>query len=173
VATVVWLNGTFGAGKTTTANVVVGRDATLRAFDPEWVGFMLRMNLADQEATDFQHLPPWRRLVPVVAREIADLTGQRLVTVQTVLIEDYWRELRAGLDEQRLDVVHVLLDADDDALRARIEGDTVDVNARQWRLDHLDEYRAARPWMTAAADLVIDTTARTADDVATLLLDAV
>ncbi len=44
-------------------------------------------NLADHEFTNFQHLPPWRTLVPVVADEVARVTGQGLVAVQTVLHE--------------------------------------------------------------------------------------
>ena len=37
---------------------------------------MLKANLADQDFTDFQQLPAWRTLVPVVMVEVAALTGQ-------------------------------------------------------------------------------------------------
>lgn len=94
--TVIWINGTFGAGKTTTAGVLVGLSEGTRLFDPEHVGYMLRANLSDQEFTDFQQLPPWRMLVPVVMDEIARLTGDHLIAVQTVLVESYWRELEEG-----------------------------------------------------------------------------
>jgi hypothetical protein len=52
----------------------------------------------------------------------------------------------------------VLLHVDSDVLTERIKGDQVDVGACQWRLDHISDYEKARPWMEAAADLVIDTT---------------
>jgi len=32
--------------------------------------------------------------------------------------------------------------------------------ACQWRLDHIGDYERSRPWMAAAADLVLDITGR-------------
>ena len=58
---------------------------------------------------------------------------------------------------------HVLLDADEEVLRRRILGSA---EAQAWRLDHLAGYRAARPWLTEAADLVVDTAALAPDEVA-------
>ncbi|MEJ7832972.1 MAG: AAA family ATPase [Nocardioides sp.] len=153
-----WLNGTFGSGKTTTAGLLVERNPRLRLFDPEWVGFMLRANLADQECTDFQELPSWRVLTPVVIDEVARATGQHLVVVQTVLVEQYWRELQDRLLALDHAVVHVVLEAEESVMRARIDADEVEVGARAWRLDHLAPYAAARPWLAAAADRVLDTT---------------
>ena len=53
--------------------------------------------LDDHEFRDFQDLAPWRELVPVFTESIARFTGQHLIAVQTVLREDYWQELTAGL----------------------------------------------------------------------------
>ena len=163
---IIWVNGTFGAGKTTTATRVAARDPRLRLFDPEWVGFMLANNLADHQVTDFQHLESWRRLVPVVADEVVRVTQQHLVAVQTVLDEGYWRELRAGLGGHGQEVVHVLVEADEDVMRRRIAADEEEPGAMRWRLDHLSAYAAARPWLTASADLVVDTTDLTPEDAA-------
>ena len=130
----------------------------LRLFDPEWVGYLLMNNLADHEFTDFQHLPPWRTLVPVVADEVARFTGQGLVAVQTVLHEPYWFELREGLETRGHDVLHVLLDAKPETLHRWIESDVEGVNIRRWRHEHVDVFMAARSWLLQAADLVVDTT---------------
>jgi adenylylsulfate kinase-like enzyme len=170
---IIWLNGTFGAGKTSTAAELMARLPGTRLFDPEWVGYMLKENLTDLEFTDFQELPPWRRLVPAVLAEVADLTGQHLIAVQTVLVEPYWAQLRAGLAERSLDVFHVLLHADAAVLAKRIRADEVEPKACQWRLDHLAEYAAAQPWMEAAADLVVDSTAMSVTDVAQTVAAAV
>jgi adenylylsulfate kinase-like enzyme len=53
---IIWLNGTFGAGKTTTGRLLSQRSQRLRLFDPEWVGYMLRENLGDYPVTDFPAL---------------------------------------------------------------------------------------------------------------------
>jgi hypothetical protein len=170
---IIWLNGTFGAGKTSTARELEPLLPAARRFDPEWVGYMLRANLSDLEFTDFQQLPPWRTLVPVVMGEVADLTGQHLIAVQSVLVESYWRELRAGFDHLSQPVFHVLLHADSDVLTQRIRADEVEREACQWRLDHLAEYAAARSWMEAAADLVVDSTFLPAAGVAAAVAGAV
>src|SRR5262249_1837202 len=130
----------------------------LRTFDPEWVGYLLRPNLSDHPVTDFQHWESWRVLTPVVADELVRFTGQSLVAPQTVLDEAYWDELLPGLSGRGPDGFHVLLAADPAVLRQRIEADGVDVGARGWRIDHLSPYADARPWLSARADLVVDTT---------------
>jgi hypothetical protein len=145
VCVIVWLNGTFGAGKTTTARQLAGRLANARHFDPELVGYLLMTALDDHEFKDFQDLPPWRELVPVFTEEIAGFTGQHLIATQTVLREEYWRELAHGFSRTSLEVFHVLLHVDSDVLAARIEADKVDSTACQWRLDHIRHYEQARP----------------------------
>ena len=68
-------------------------------FDAEIVGYMLMTILQDQTFSDFQDLPPWRALVPVVTAEIERHTGQDLLAVQTVLSQAYWAELTGGFRE--------------------------------------------------------------------------
>jgi shikimate kinase len=166
---IIWLNGTFGAGKTTTGRRLAERLANARHFDPEEVGYLLRETLGDHEFRDFQDLAPWRELVPVVTESVARFTGQHLIAVQTVLREDYWRELTEGFERTRLDIFHVLLHVDSDVLVQRIKADTVEARACQWRLDHVSDYEKARPWMEAAADLILDTTDVPAAEVAELI----
>ena len=163
---IIWLNGTFGAGKTTTGMRLAGRLANARLFDPEEVGYLLMRTLEDHEFRDFQDLAPWRELVPVFTEKIARFTGQHLIAVQTVLREDYWQELTAGFERTSLDIFHVLLHVDSDVLAERIKADEVEAVACQWRLDHISDYEKARPWMESAADLVIDTTHLPAAEVA-------
>ena len=150
-----WLNGTFGAGKTTAAAELLPLVPGARVFDPETVGYMLMPNLADRPVGDFQHWEPWRTLVVATAAALARYTGQHLIAPQTVLTRSYLREMVDGLEAAGLPVFHVVLDAQEPALRSRIEGSD---EARPWRLAHLAEYRAARGWMIGDADLVVDTT---------------
>jgi adenylylsulfate kinase-like enzyme len=169
---IVWLNGTFGVGKSATAAELARIMPGSRVFDAEIVGYMLMTILQDQTFSDFQDLPPWRTLVPVVTAEIERHTGQDLLAVQTVLSQAYWAELTGGFREQKLDVFHVLLEADPQVLAQRIEADEAERTARQWRLDHIGGYLAARGWLTAAADLVVDSTTRTPEQVAQVIVTA-
>jgi hypothetical protein len=166
---IVWLNGTFGSGKTSTALRLHERIPGSRVFDPETVGYMLAPNLADRAVSDFQHWPPWRPLVAATASELARYTGEHLIAPQTVLVRDYLEEIFTGLRAAGLAVFHVLLDADEEVLRRRIEGSQ---EARSWRLAHLAGYRVARPWLIQAADLVVGTAGLAPDAVADRIASA-
>ncbi len=160
---IIWLNGTFGSGKTSTAAELYSLVPSSRVFDPETVGYMLQPNLADQPVSDFQHWPPWRPLVVATATELARFTGQHLIAPQTILVRAYLEQIFAGLRDAGLDVFHVLLDASEEVLRQRIQGSA---EAQAWRLDHLAEYRSSRAWMIRAADLTVDTGRRTPAEIA-------
>lgn len=105
-----------------------------------------------------------------MADEIARFTGQHLVAVQSVLEQSYWDEITTGLIGLGHSVFHVLLDADEATLHARIDADEDGTDIRKWRHEHVEPYLAARPWLSAAADLVIDTTVRDAEKAAAEIL---
>lgn len=154
---IVWLNGTFGVGKTTTARELLPLLPGSRIFDSEYVGYLLREPMADTPVSDFQQWPLWPRLVVRTAAELLDALGGTLVVPQTVLDEKIWAELSEGLRRESVPVQHVALHADETALVRRIEGDTAETGARRWRLDHLTPYREARAWHAREAR-VVDTT---------------
>jgi hypothetical protein len=66
-------------------------------------------------------------------------------------------------------VFHVVLDADEETLLRRIQGSS---EARDWRMAHLDDYRASRSWMIRAADLVVNTRSRTPAEAARQIVAA-
>ncbi|MFB7998991.1 AAA family ATPase [Streptomyces sp. NPDC056002] len=170
---IIWLNGTFGAGKTTTAKELTSRIPDSRLFDAEKVGEMLWHVLGVPER-DFQDFPPWRGLVVETARQVLDYVGGTLVVTQTVLVEQYWQEIHTGLAQAGIPVHHFLLHTDQDTLVERIETDTKpkSIAARQWRLDHLADYRQSLSWLRRAAE-VIDTTEITPDRVADIITSRV
>ena len=165
-AVIIWVNGTFGAGKTTVAGLVSQKSRALRMFDPELVGYLLREALTDFPVRDFRDWESWRVLTPVVADEVIRFSGQSLVAPQTVLEEGYWDELLLGLSDRGHDVFHVLIEADEPTLRARIEADSELAVAKEWRREHLSRYAHARSWLARRADLVVDSTRRTPQQVA-------
>ncbi|MEE9414424.1 MAG: AAA family ATPase [Acidimicrobiales bacterium] len=167
---IIWLNGPFGVGKTTTAASLLKNSANWRVFDPEHVGYMLQANLKDLDFGDFQHLQPWRNLVPHTLREVERLTATNLIAPQSVLVKDYWDELKTKMTDLGLEVFHVVLNCDENVLAKRIEDDKIDRDACVWRTEHIAQYSQARTWMTAFADLTIDTSALTPDQISTAIL---
>jgi len=158
---IVWINGTHGAGKTTTGALVQRLIPDSRVFDAEKVGETLMDITPGLPVTDnFQHWPPWRPLVVETAVRVLDYTGGTLVMPMTVLVESYWREIAAGLAEHGVPVRHFVLHADQDTLRKRIEGEHAIPSP--FRLRYLEAYdEAARVWLHAEAE-VIDTNHLTA-----------
>ncbi|WP_328718723.1 AAA family ATPase [Streptomyces sp. NBC_00247] len=170
---IVWLNGTHGAGKTTTSALVQRLIQESRVLDAEKVGETLMDIEPGLPALDnFQHWPPWRPLVVETARHVLDYTGGTLVMPMTVLVEEYWREISAGLARHAIPVRHFVLHADQDTLRGRIEGDSV-MGPSAFRLKYLDPYaEAARTWLHREAE-VVDTTHLTPAEVARHIAEAV
>ncbi|WP_330255305.1 AAA family ATPase [Nocardia sp. NBC_00565] len=164
---IIWLNGTFGAGKTTTAKELTALLPGSRLFDIEEVGLMLRHVLASEIVRDFQDWQPWRGLVVAAATQILDYVGGVLVVPQSVLVHQYWQEIRAGLETASVPLHHFVLHAERDELVRRIETDISKPNS-PWRMDHLDDYDAARSWHRQEAR-VIDTTDLQPRQVATLI----
>ena len=164
MARIIWLNGAFGSGKTTTANELVELIPGARIFDPEIVGFMLRHYISEP-VPDFQDWPAWRALVPEVADQMLKHYGGVLVAPMTVLRGDYLTEILDGLKKRGIEHLHVLLEVREDELVRRIETDTMETGARQWRLDHVESYRENLPRLREVGE-VVDTTAMDAGQAA-------
>ncbi|MFC4463403.1 NUDIX domain-containing protein [Streptomyces xiangluensis] len=181
--TVVWINGAFGAGKTTTARELIDLIPNSTLFDPEVIGAGLTHLLPPKhlaEVGDYQDLPIWRRLVVDTAAALLAELGGVLVIPMTLLRQDYRDEIFGGLASRRIPVRHVLLAPAETILRERIAGREVppdlpdgEIRVRQWSYDHIEPYRGALAgWLTADAHLV-DTSALTPYESAERIADAV
>ncbi|WP_216894201.1 hypothetical protein [Nocardia alni] len=131
---------------------------------------MLRHVLASEPVRDFQDWQPWRGLVVAGATQILDHVGGILVVPQSVLVHQYWREIRSGLGIANVPLHHFVLHAERDELLRRIETDPTMPNST-WRLEHLDDYDAARSWHRQEAH-VIDTTGLQPQEVAAQIATA-
>ena len=180
---IVWINGAFGAGQTTTARELIELIPNSTLFDPEVIGAALTHLLPPKhlaEVGDFQDLPIWRRLVIDTAAAMLAELGGTLVIPMTLLRQEYRDEIFGGLAARRIPVRHVLLAPAETILRERIAGREVppdlpdgEMRVRQWSYDHIEPYRTAlATWLTADAHLV-DTGALTAYQAAMRIAKAV
>lgn len=180
---IVWINGAFGAGKTTTARELIELIPNSTLFDPEVIGGTLPQLLPPKrlaEVGDFQDLPIWRRLVVDTAAAMLAELGGVLVVPMTLLRQEYRDEIFGGLAARRIPVRHVLLAPAETILRKRIAGREVppelpdgEIRVRQWAYDHIEPYRAAlASWLLADAHPV-DTGALTPHDAALRIAEAV
>jgi 8-oxo-dGTP pyrophosphatase MutT (NUDIX family) len=180
---IVWINGAFGAGKTTTARELIDLIPNSTLFDPEVIGGALTHLLPAKrlaEVGDFQDLPIWRRLVVDTAAAMLAELGGVLVVPMTLLRQEYRDEIFGGLASRRISVRHVLLAPAETILRERIAGREVppdlpdgELRVRQWAYDHIEPYRAAlASWLTADAHPV-DTSVLSPHEAALRVAEAV
>ncbi|MEU9119010.1 NUDIX domain-containing protein [Streptomyces sp. NPDC048506] len=179
---IVWLNGTFGAGKTSTAHELLDLLPGSTLYDPELIGTGLRLMLPAkrlEEVDDYQDLPSWRRMVVDTAAALLTEVPGPLVTPMTLLRQDYRDEIFGALAARRIPVRHILLHAEETILRQRIAhraeqpGDPgTQESTRRWSLEHLGLYADALAWLTDDAH-VVDTTRLTPRQAAERVAEAV
>ncbi|GAA2250935.1 ATP/GTP-binding protein [Streptomyces ruber] len=180
---IVWINGAFGAGKSTTARELIDLIPNSTLFDPEVIGGALTHLLPAKrlaEVGDYQDLPSWRRLVVDTAAAMLAEVGGTLVVPMTLLRQDYRDEIFGGLAARRIPVRHVLLAPAETILRERIARREIppdlpdgEMRVRQWSYDHIEPYHAAlASWLTADAH-VVDTSFHTPYETASRVAEAV
>jgi predicted kinase len=115
---IIWLNGGFGAGKTTLAKELHRRIPDAVVYDPEDVGLMLWKWLEPND--DFQDLPSWRELVVATAVSLRKHHADTLIVPMSLIRDAYRAEILGGLADAGEDVFHVFLEADPSVLRERV-----------------------------------------------------
>ena len=144
---IIWLNGAFGAGKTTLAAELHRRLPDAVVFNPEDVGLMLWKWLPP--GGDFQHLPSWRELVVATALSLRRHHADTLVVPMSLIRDAYRAEILGGLADACEDVLHVFLELDAGVLRERLNarvthpGGDWDQGARKLGMTGVDDMVAA------------------------------
>jgi gluconate kinase len=147
VPVIIWINGGFGAGKTTLAEELYRRLPDAVVYDPEDVGLMLWKWMRPNG--DFQHLPSWRELVVATALSLRRHHAETLIVPMSLIRDAYRAEILGGLADAGEEVLHVFLEADADVLRARLNtrvthpGRQWDQAAREFGMTGVDEMAAA------------------------------
>ncbi len=119
---IVWINGAFGAGKTTVAHELSRRLPGSVLYDPEEVGFFLRKcSPCFQKQDNFQDIPLWRGINAAILHEIDQNTAGTVVVPMTVYSPQYFAELVTRLRDMGTDVRHVILFANAETLRRRLK----------------------------------------------------
>ncbi|MER5959611.1 NUDIX domain-containing protein [Streptomyces sp. NPDC056121] len=180
---IVWINGAFGAGKSTTARELIELIPNSTLFDPDVIGGELAQLLPAKqlaEVTDIQDLRIWRRLVVDTAAALLAEVGGVLVVPATLLRQEYRDEIFGGLAARRIPVRHVLLAPAETILRERTARRETppgapdgEIRVRQWSYDRIEAYRTAlADWLTTDAHPV-DTSALSAYEAAVRIAEAV
>jgi hypothetical protein len=151
VPVIIWINGGFGAGKTTLADELSRRLPDAVVYDPEDVGLMLWKWMPPNG--DFQHLPSWRELVVATALSLRKHHAETLIVPMSLIRDAYRTEILGGLADAGEEVLHVFLAADAGVLRQRLNGRVTNPDNPEWD-------QAAREFGMTGVDEMVSAAAR-------------
>ena len=117
---IIWLNGAFGAGKTTAAYELHRRLAGSLVYDPEEVGYFLRRSAPCFRTPDFQDLPLWRALNYELLREIDAENPGDVIVPMTLVNAQYYHEIVVRLQSEGVCVRHFILYASRETILKRL-----------------------------------------------------
>lgn len=124
---IIWINGTFGSGKTTTAYELQKRIRNSYVYDPERFGYVFMANVPKEiSKADFQDYPLWRQANYSLLKQVADEYEGIIIVPMTLSNEQYFEEIVGKLKENGVEVKHYTLFASkitiQKRLRKRLEG---------------------------------------------------
>ncbi|HLJ32393.1 MAG TPA: AAA family ATPase [Ktedonobacteraceae bacterium] len=169
---IVFINGAFGAGKTTVAELLNQRIPNSLLYDPEVVGMGLRYILQPITTfNDFQDLPPWRPLVVETARHLLKTYGRTLIVPMTLWNKAYFLEITDGLRTFEPHLFHFCLTATEATLRKRLQERPSSPQAYAWACERIERCVTAFEDEMFAVQLSTDT--RTPEELVVEILSQV
>ncbi|RUS45831.1 AAA family ATPase [Cohnella sp. AR92] len=129
---IILINGAFGSGKTSAANMLLSKLDNSMIYDPEEIGYMIRKIVPEsvrhehERTDDFQDIELWRTLTVRIAGEVKRQYNRHLIVPMTLYKEANFDYIYDGLKGIDNDVVHFCLIATEETIHQRLakRGDT-------------------------------------------------
>lgn len=119
---ILWVNGAFGAGKTTIAYELNRRIPNSFVYDPENIGYFLRKNLPKKILkNDFQDHGIWREINFSILQTISLEFPGIVIVPMTVVNPQYFNEIVNKLRSNGFEVRHFTLLASRETLLKRLK----------------------------------------------------
>ena len=118
---IIWLNGAFGAGKTTIAHELQQKLPNAIIYDPEIIGSAL-MELVPEEMkeNDFQEYQEWRCWNAHLLKRMSKESGRPIIVPMTLYKKEYEEELIGYLRRAGINVCHFLLAVEKEEILQRL-----------------------------------------------------
>ncbi len=122
---IIMINGPFGVGKTTVAELLHQKLKNSMIYDPEEVGFMLRNIITDEvklpkeKTDDFQDLILWKELTVTVAEKLVNTYHKTLIVPMTICNHECFSHIKSGF-ESIDETFHFCLLASEETVHERL-----------------------------------------------------
>lgn len=131
---ILWINGTFGAGKTQTAEELHRRIPGSFVYDPENVGYWIRENEPkSMQADNFQDEPLWRSVNREMLLHLAANFNGVILVPMTLVNAQYYHEIITAVRENGVDLRHFLLYPSADTVKKRLASRGESEKSWAWR----------------------------------------
>lgn len=151
---IIWIDGPFGAGKTTLATRLCEKRSDLLVLDPEEIGYVVKTVVAMPPSGNYQDLPFWRRLTVQAIAELRDHYPQDIAVPMTLLNPAHRDEIFSAVRSIDSSFIHFYLNVDREILCERIVGQSMhpdesrNEQIRTWRLAQVESCLSAKASLT-------------------------
>lgn len=118
---IIWLNGAFGAGKTTCAFELNRRLHNSYVYDPENIGYFIRKNTPQElYKSDFQDYEEWRSFNFELLTKIYHEYSGTIIVPMTITNPQYYDEIVQKLIDNGTELKHYILYANKETILKRL-----------------------------------------------------
>lgn len=119
---IIWINGAFGSGKSTTAELLHSKIEKSHIYDPEQVGYFLWDSFPDnmKKKGDFQDIELWRSMNYQIIKHMYDNYDGIIIIPMTITNKDYYDEIIGKLLKDKINVYHFILTAEKTKIKERL-----------------------------------------------------
>ncbi|MFS7401231.1 AAA family ATPase [Carnobacterium maltaromaticum] len=167
---IIWINGAFGSGKTTVAEIIHSKIENSYLYDPENIGDFLRHNLPQEiQKADFQEYSEWRARNVHILKKIDTEYAGNIIVPMTLYKQPGFDEVFSGLRKANIKVHHLQLEVNKETICKRLLERSPALNA--WGAERVDEIIEA--FQGVPLEEKIDNDKRTPNEVAQIIINIV
>lgn len=118
---IIWINGAFGSGKTSSAFELKRRLPNSFVYDPENIGYFIRENIPKElHKSNFQDHEQWRTFNYEMLKYIFYTYDGTIIVPMTIFNAQYYEEIIQKLIDEGIPLKHYILYADKSTLLKRL-----------------------------------------------------
>lgn len=131
---IIWINGSFGVGKTSIAELLKNELYKSFIYDPEEIGGFLS-NMFNHEKDDFQDYELWRTLNSDILKYLCSIY-EIVIVPMTIISNEYYDEIVNELETTGIKINHFILCASKENIINRLDSRE---NSTEWAYNQVDK----------------------------------